>query len=175
MLFQAVKAVPYGNKDILRAAAAFQDFCSDPVNRGLEFEMLAIDLVDPPWSRLKIYFRCRETTFDSVARIMTLGGRSEDETVSRGLEDMRRLWKALFDAHTSPNRPLHDKQHRTAGILYNVEFRLGSMLPRTKAYLPVRHYAASDEAIIRGLGSYLTCCQRADYLACYVRAMTALL
>ncbi|KAF1973120.1 aromatic prenyltransferase, partial [Bimuria novae-zelandiae CBS 107.79] len=118
----------------------------------VDIEMLAIDLVQPEHSRIKIYFRLRNTCFGSVKKAMTLDGRLTDETTIKGLGDLERLWKLLF--HVDSNTPLPAVDHRTAGILYYAEFRLGSQLPKVKLYIPVRHYAASDNAVIEALENF---------------------
>lgn len=175
VLFQALETAPHVTRDNFQAASVFYDFCSDHANEALEHEMLSIDLIDPLRSRVKIYFRCRETTFDSVARIMTLGGRIKDERLVEGLQNIRQLWNGLFGMSVAPDQPLGNANHRTAGILYNIEFRLGDALPVAKVYLPVRHYASSDEAVIRGLDAYLQSHQRAKHMPRYVQTMNTLL
>ncbi|TRX89555.1 hypothetical protein FHL15_009599 [Xylaria flabelliformis] len=177
VLSRAIRAAPYTTKDNLQAWDTFCDFSSDLSSSAIEYEMLAIDLIDPFESRLKIYFRSRETTFNSVVNIMTVGGRITNPKLYQGLEDLRLLWNALFDidANTSSQESLPAVGHRTAGILYNVEFRLGETYPVAKIYLPVRHYASSDAAIIRGLNLYFQHHQRGKYMPNYVKAMRKLL
>lgn len=177
-LFQAIQTAPHCSANGLKAAALFGAFCSDRRNRNLEHEMLAIDLVDPLESRLKIYFRCRETSFDSVVNVMTLGGRIGNQKLQHGLQDLRRLWNAVFsvDDDDPDSKPLGDgSEHRTAGMLYNVEFRVGDAYPVAKIYMPVRHYARSDEAVIRGLDLYFRHHHRGSYMRNYTDAMNTLL
>ncbi|KAI1145734.1 aromatic prenyltransferase [Nemania diffusa] len=177
VLSQAIQAAPHSTSDNIEAWDMFCDFSSELGSRALEYEMLAIDLIDPLESRLKIYFRSRETTFNSVIKIMTVGGRIKNPRLYQGLEDLRRLWNALFqvDDDTTPDQSLPEVGHRTAGILYNIEFRLGEKYPVAKIYLPVRHYSSNDEAIIRGLNQYFYHHQRGKYMPNYVNAMRALL
>ncbi|KAI0390116.1 tryptophan dimethylallyltransferase-domain-containing protein [Xylariaceae sp. FL0594] len=173
ILSQAIRAAPYSTEDNLKAWDMFCDFSADLGGRALEYEMLAIDLIDPFESRLKIYFRCRETTFNSVIDIMTVGGRIKNPKLHHGLEDLKRLWNALFDIgdDTGPETSLRTVDHRTAGILYNIEFRLGELHPVAKIYLPVRHYASSDKAVMQGLNRYFQHHQRGKYMPKYVNAM----
>lgn len=177
VLSQAIRTAPYSTEDNLKAWDMFCDFSSDLSSKSLEYEMLAIDLIDPFESRLKIYFRSRETTFNSVINIMTVGGRIKNPDLYKGLEDLRRLWGALFDIGTNagPEDSLRPVGHRTAGLLYNIEFRLGELYPVAKIYLPVRHYASSDEAVIQGLNLYFQHHQRGKYMPNYVGAMRKLL
>ena len=174
-ILQAINTIPDVSNDDLEACAVFRDFTSDEVNKELEYEMLAIDLVKPTKSRLKIYFRSRDTTFKSVINIMTLGGRIRNSRLYSGLVDLHQLWKALFVTCGPLDQPLGDNAHRTAGILYNVEFRLGDTVPVAKVYLPVRHYSSSDAAVIQGLNDYFQYRQRGKYMPDYIKAMSTLL
>ncbi|KAI1173082.1 tryptophan dimethylallyltransferase-domain-containing protein [Nemania sp. FL0916] len=172
VLMQAVQTAPYSNESNLNALSMFSDFSNDTASAYLEYEMLAIDLINPQQSRLKIYFRCRETSFKSVANIMTLGGRTHSPNLQRGLEDLRSLWNALFEHCGS--RPLTQVCHRTAGMLYNVEFKLGDHCPVVKIYIPVRHYSSSDQTVILSLDRYFKSHKRGKYMKAYSNAMTTL-
>ncbi|KAI1138395.1 tryptophan dimethylallyltransferase-domain-containing protein [Hypoxylon sp. FL0543] len=174
VILQAIDSIPGVTSENLEACSVFRDFASDVANKNLEYEMLAIDLIDPKKSRLKVYFRSRDTTFNSVINIMTLGGRLRNSRLYLGLVDLHWLWKALFKAYGSLDQPLGDSTHRTAGILYNVEFRLGDSAPVAKIYLPVRHYSSSDAAVIQGLNDYFQYRQRGRYMPDYVKAMSTL-
>ncbi|KAI7783717.1 hypothetical protein LA080_011426 [Diaporthe eres] len=172
VLSQAIQSAPYVTRHNLEAWDIFQDFCSEERNMGLEHEMLAIDHIDPLKSRIKIYFRSRETSFRSVIDVMTLGGRLKNQTLYQGLKNLERLWNSVFD--TAPNQSLPPTNHRTAGLLYNIEFKLGDAFPVAKIYLPVRHYSSSDDAIIRGLDDYFKYHNRGKYMPQYFEAMRAL-
>ncbi|KAH7304016.1 aromatic prenyltransferase [Stachybotrys elegans] len=142
VLLDAIFSAPCVDPVKMRAATALRDFCHEARTNNLEHEMLAIDLADPVDGRIKIYFRSRKTSFDSVCHIMTLGGR-------------HRLWKAVLGVDTDPVDDLPvSNDHRTAGILYNVELRQDDASPVAKIYIPVRHYTNSDADVICGLGSY---------------------
>lgn len=158
-----------GDEKQLEALRVFEAYVGDAEHASshgpLEMDMLAIDLVDPAASRFKIYFRVRDdTSFASVRRAMSLGGRVETPELRRGLDDLRRLYYALLGssqtsstlADDDDTQQLPARDHRTAGILYNVEFRYGSKRPKVKAYLPVRHYAQSEDAIISALEDYFS-------------------
>ncbi|KAI1110513.1 tryptophan dimethylallyltransferase-domain-containing protein [Nemania sp. NC0429] len=173
VLFESMKSAPHCTEHNLPALSVFSDFSEDEASRGLEYEMLAIDLIDPFKSRFKIYFRSRQTSFDSLTNIITLGGRIKGPNMRRGLEDLRGLWNAIFGVDTSSAQPLRSVNHRTAGMLYNVEFRIGDRFPVAKVYLPVRHYSKSDDAVIKGLEEYFRSHHRGSYMEAYRRAMTA--
>ncbi|KAG8168571.1 hypothetical protein KVR01_001320 [Diaporthe batatas] len=173
VLSKAIDAAPLVTKLNSKAWSLYHQFSTESSDK-LEQEMLAIDHIDPLQSRIKIYFRSRKTDFDSVASTMTLNGRNNNPKLREGLQDLKRLWKILFEVDT-PGQSLPEVGHRTAGILYNVEFKLGDSFPVAKVYLPVRHYAKSDEGIIQALGKYLDHHGRGKYLPQYVDAMHTLL
>lgn len=173
VIMQAIHTIPGVSNEDLKACAVFHDFASDPANKGLEYEMLATDLISLRKSRFKIYIRCRDTSFNSVINIMTLGGRLRSSKLYSGLVDIHQLWKVVFGARPL-DQPLDHNAHRTAGMIYNVEFRLGDTVPVTKIYLPVRHYCSSDAAVIQGLNDYFQYRQRGKYMPDYVKAMSTL-
>ncbi|KAI0446169.1 tryptophan dimethylallyltransferase-domain-containing protein [Xylaria telfairii] len=171
---EGIQGAPHCTPDNLHALSVFSDFSNDAASKDLEYEMLAIDLVDPLQSRFKIYFRSRETSFDSLRRIITLGGRIEGGRIQRGLRDLNCLWNAIFEVDAPPSHPLKEVNHRTAGMLYNVEFRIADRYPVAKVYLPVRHYSSSDDNVIKGLDHYFQSHQGGSYMASYRRAMDRL-
>lgn len=175
VLLESMKGAPHSTKDNLEALSVFSNFSNDPASKDLEYEMLAIDLIDPFKSRFKVYFRSRETSFESLCNIITLGGRIKSPNMQKGLEDLHSLWNAIFGVNAPSTDPLKEVNHRTAGMLYNVEFRIGDQFPVAKVYLPVRHYASSDAAVIRGLDEYFKSHQRGSYMAAYSGTMNALL
>ncbi|KAI1122309.1 tryptophan dimethylallyltransferase-domain-containing protein [Nemania abortiva] len=174
VLVESMKGAPHCTDDNLEALSVFSDFSNDPASKGLEYEMLAIDLIDPFKSRFKIYFRSRETSFESLSNIITLGGRITSPNMQKGLKDLHSLWNAIFGVSAPSTDPLKEVNHRTAGMLYNVEFRIGEKLPVAKVYLPVRHYSSTDNAVIRGLDAYFKSHHRGSYMAAYSRTMDTL-
>ncbi|KKK22372.1 hypothetical protein ARAM_005555 [Aspergillus rambellii] len=129
---------------------------SFPVESRPAVEIMAIDCLDPPQSRLKIYVRSRETTLQGVIEMLTLGGKtsiSQEEEQS-----LRELWYLVFGLDATEHKDsddLPEKDHRTAGILYYYELKMGVSAPKSKVYLPVRHYSQNDDQIARGLTTFL--------------------
>jgi DMATS type aromatic prenyltransferase len=150
-IVEAVTTAPDCTLDNLHALHVLGDFLASEDKTTIE--MLAIDLVQPAASRVKIYFRSQATDFPSVARIMTCNVQYRDIACSRGAKSLRGLWKLLFD-HNDEG-PLPEVAHRTAGVLYYADFRLGDNAPNIKIYIPLRHYASSDASILNGLTTYL--------------------
>ncbi|KAL2813564.1 aromatic prenyltransferase [Aspergillus granulosus] len=161
VIADVITRAPHCSPEQLNALRVFEDFADDINTSPLEMDMLAIDM-DPPErsSRLKIYFRNRTTSFASVRQIMTLGQRVTHPGMGRGLSSLRRLWDAILGQGDVPDgEPLaaakETNDHRTAGLLYNVELRSRSSEPKVKLYIPVRHYALSDNRVISAVHEYM--------------------
>ncbi|KAI8944035.1 aromatic prenyltransferase [Xylaria longipes] len=154
LILDAIQTIPNIMQENLQAFEIIRDYVHDPANSATEIEMVAIDLVDLAECRFKIYFRIRNTSFASVKHTMTLGSRVTLPGMDEGLNHLRELYRSLLDysqSMTADSVQLPVGDHRTAGILYNVEFKVGSSTPKVKAYLPVRHYGKNEEAIISAL------------------------
>ncbi|KAF4338146.1 hypothetical protein FBEOM_7953 [Fusarium beomiforme] len=161
IISEAIEAAPLSSHDGLSALHMFQEYVKEQTESPLEVEALAIDLVNPSQSRLKIYFRSRQTSFESVRDIMTLHGRlinsKTEKHAAKGLQNLRRLWDGIFNQEgVSDETPLPGSDHETAGILYYVDFHLGAQMPKVKVYLPVRHYAKNDWAVTEAVSSYMS-------------------
>ncbi|KAI7767160.1 hypothetical protein ACKAV7_002904 [Fusarium commune] len=152
----AITSAPGCRPENISSFASFAKFIHERQHLGLEMDMLALDLVPVEKSRLKIYFRDRRTDFRSVTEMMSLGGRIHGEDFDVGMRNLRNLWDTLLGTSGVPDDiPLPHKNHRTAGILYNIEFRTKSTIPKVKIYIPVRHYSKSDSQILEALGDFL--------------------
>ncbi|CVL05120.1 related to tryptophan dimethylallyltransferase [Fusarium mangiferae] len=148
-------------------------FCRDD-GRQLHPFMLAIDLVKPAVSRLKIYARSNQTSFRFVRDIMTIGGLRTD--LNRSLEKFSDLWKRTLglNPNTSPEDELPKVDHLTAGAVFNFDVAPKSPIPEVKAYIPVRHYANNDLQAALGLIGYLEEHGHGGYSQSYLRALDML-
>jgi DMATS type aromatic prenyltransferase len=126
-----------------------------------EIEIVAVDCKDSHSSRVKIYIRSPQTSFDAVRDVYTLGGRLNGANTHEELSALKELWHLVLgiaddfppDRELSPVSPSsHD--HRTSGILYYFAIEPGLVVPHLKVYIPVRHYAKNDRQIARGLVEY---------------------
>jgi DMATS type aromatic prenyltransferase len=139
----------YDGLDVLRT------YMARPAgDAAMQFEILAIDCIEPSKSRLKIYTRCQHTHFNSVRTAMTLGGMLDSPDLLSGLVELRELWSLLFGERPD-SEELRSVHHRTAGLLYNFEIPPNGGRPVPKIYIPVRHYAASDTAVVDALQVFL--------------------
>ncbi|KAL4800788.1 aromatic prenyltransferase [Aspergillus venezuelensis] len=156
VIAHVITRAPHVTPNQLGALQNFKNFTHDPSTPRLEIDMLAIDMDSPTSSRLKVYFRSRATSFASVRQMMTLGMRINRPEIDRGLDNLRRLWDALLGQKGVPDEQLlPSNDHRTAGLLYNIELPSGSAQPLVKIYIPVRHYASSDEHILKAVHEYM--------------------
>ncbi|KAF5529750.1 tryptophan dimethylallyltransferase [Fusarium mexicanum] len=136
--------------------------------------MLAIDLVEPSASRLKIYARSNQTSFRFVRDVMTVG---ELRTgLNQSLENFYDLWKRVLGLNpdTSPEHELPSVDHLTSGAVFNFDVAPKSSLPDVKAYIPVRHYTNNDLRAALGLIGYLEEHGHEGYSRSYLRALDML-
>ncbi|RAK75585.1 putative dimethylallyl tryptophan synthase [Aspergillus fijiensis CBS 313.89] len=136
---------------------------------------VAVDCVHPSVANLKVYFRSCATSFDSVQGTLSMAGASPSWD-TRALEELRELWHLTLGLPFDfPNhQQLPSKDHETSGVLYNFGFKQGQRYPDTKVYIPVRHYARSDRAIVQGLVEYLARCGRAEQAERFVQTLERL-
>ena len=117
--------------------------------------MISFDCIAPSESRMKIYVRSPDTSLASVERVLSMF--DDRSSMSNGLAELRHLWRLVFqleDGH-DPESPLTDVCHETAGILYYLEVRPGSLGKIVKVYLPVKHYSQNDLSVVSGLTQFM--------------------
>ena len=133
---------------------------------------VAVDCVLPIYSRLKVYIRSYETSFDSVCDFLSMGGKL-DTFSENTLQDFRSLWYSVLglDDDLSTSEDLRPAKHYTAGVLYNFDIRAGSAMPEPKVYIPVKHYAPNDLVVAQGLTSYLKGKGKDRFTDNYMRAL----
>ncbi|EEU33551.1 uncharacterized protein NECHADRAFT_15792, partial [Fusarium vanettenii 77-13-4] len=159
VISDAIKSAPGWESESLGSFDTFVDYVDQHSDSGFEVDMLALDLVPSESSRIKIYFRDRRTNFQAVKDTMSLGGRlpCSSPDVEEGMQKLRRLWNTLLGTgNAADDISLPYKDHRTAGILYNVEIRRHNEMPKVKVYIPVRHYAKNDQHIAKALAGFLS-------------------
>lgn len=167
VILETICSAPLSTPEKLEAFKIFLDYVHDPKTPPLEIDMVAIDVLHPAESRFKIYFRIRDSSFTSIQETMTLGNRLSQPGMGSGLQNLRQLYnnilerdtKELTDSASPPNNG-----HRTAGILYNIDFKYGSKTPKVKAYFPVRHWAKNEEVIISALETHFFRTQPTKFL-----------
>ena len=147
--------------------------------------MLAIDCVDPGKSPLKHYVQTPHTSFDSVRRIMSMGG--EIQGVDKGLEELEELVKLVLslpsDFPASEDlsatqgyavKHFSEDQHLVESYMYYFDIAPRSPLPDIRFYLPTRRYGKDDLSIAQGLTKWMGDKGRGQYKEGYMRALEGL-
>ncbi|KAL1599503.1 hypothetical protein SLS60_007306 [Paraconiothyrium brasiliense] len=148
-----MKQITFFDSELENAMKVMLDYLSLDSTVHLETEIIAIDCAEARKSRIKIYFRTRNTSLSSVLDVMTLGGRLPALSPENE-RSLRELWISVLNLR-SDEQKLRSVSHRTAGILYYMEFRLDTHFPKPKLYIPVRHYGINDYRIAHGLSQFL--------------------
>ncbi|CAD6910953.1 unnamed protein product [Tilletia controversa] len=120
-----------------------------------EAVILSTDCSNDSTARIKVYFRYRTNEIASVLQHMSLGGR-----IASGWErTLPQLWHAVLSEQkqdgTTSLRTIDDRSETTGGVLIYYDFSRSEDEATSKIYLPVRHWASTDQAIARGLSDYL--------------------
>ncbi|KAJ7625668.1 aromatic prenyltransferase [Roridomyces roridus] len=121
--------------------------------------MVAIDCLEPAKNRAKVYVRVPESSssFNAIARLLTLGGQICDQSVEYTLSALRRLWGLLFPG-VGEDEPLlcrGGQEYYPRGFVLYYEMALARRVPIPKVYIPVRHYCDTDEQIAAAISQYL--------------------
>lgn len=171
-ILAAAKSAPCAN---LSAIKAMETFLDSESSSTLQPFMIAIDCVEPSTSRIKVYVRSPQTSFDFTRHVLTLGGLHaipEDTMV-----DIHDLWTLTLgiDASYPQDKDLSNpSSHATAGMCFNLDVGPKGALPRVKAYIPVRHYSSNDNQVTGGLRTLLERKRCAGYASAYQATMHAL-
>lgn len=148
--------LPSSNDNLIHAFEKLKSYLSNLPKPCQQVEMLAIDCTDPQYARIKIYVRSAETSLESVRKMMTLGG-TIPEPSDKAFQSLRLLWRSVLSLNptTCDADPLPQINHRTSGIIYHFDLRMGSNIPKCKVYIPVKHYGKDDMRISVGFDHYL--------------------
>ncbi|KAB8074616.1 putative dimethylallyl tryptophan synthase [Aspergillus leporis] len=152
----------YGDDVCLDSLNIVKDFLTNhPDGRQLTPRgTTAIDCCRVQDSRVKFYVATRNTSFDHIATVMTLGGRRP--LTKEILNQLRELWYELnglaSDFPTSEQVPsvAQDEgpsSHHGVGFYYDIQPQLA--LPDVKMFIDVRKHAKSDMAAAETVVSFL--------------------
>ncbi|KAF2711257.1 aromatic prenyltransferase [Pleomassaria siparia CBS 279.74] len=173
LVARSLRTLPSGTSELMQSFNSIHQYLENlDATEQARTEMLAIDCIDPKKARIKIYLRSPRTSFDSVLQMICLGGRLQPWSNS-SIHALRTLWKltlSLNDA-VSDADPLPSKSHRTAGIIYYFDIRIGASVPACKVYIPVKHYGQDDQKIATGFQKYLDIYDLKLNGACYLEAV----
>ncbi|KAK4096397.1 aromatic prenyltransferase [Parathielavia hyrcaniae] len=141
---------------------------SFPAGQGPTVEMVAIDCLDSPDSRIKMYLRTGANTLARAKDLMTLGGRlSGKEYVQAGLAALAELWPLLF--RLGPDDDIENFEVFPPGSYCGcaVETKPGHALPETKLHIPVRKIQGTDAQICDSLAVWFKRRGHAEFAAAY--------
>ncbi|KAL0936942.1 dimethylallyl tryptophan synthase [Colletotrichum truncatum] len=160
-----------GSPDLPAINVLYSFLRNDTHGRTISPFMLGIDCISPAESRLKIYSRSRVTTFDLVRRVMSVGGQLKGlNEVEKELHQLWNLTLGLPDDYPT-DKELPSNSHETAGVLFYFDVGFKATLPDVKVYIPVRHYAPTDEVAANGLAQYLESQGRGAYVQQYLEIL----
>ncbi|KAI4593715.1 hypothetical protein KJ359_008994 [Pestalotiopsis sp. 9143b] len=136
----------------------------------LRLELISFDAVAPTESRLKVYLRTKETCRARVNEVYTLGDRLRGPEIDAGVELIRCFYEHVLGVSGDAD-DLPTSQHRTAGIIFNMELAHDRAAPVPKVYVPVRHYGGTDLRIAQSLSGFFRACGLSDLADTYVDAV----
>ncbi|KKK13967.1 hypothetical protein ARAM_000199 [Aspergillus rambellii] len=159
--------------------------------------MLAVDNVEPPSSRLKLYFATVRTSFASMREIMTLGGRVSSDKIEQKLRTLHELVKAIMpvpldlpdnadipgpelpeysaDATASTSIDLAtERPNFVVGYQYYFDIAPGAEFPDIKFYAPIRKDMMDDLTVANGLTRWMESQGRGAFCQNYMRVLRGL-
>ena len=157
LVFDAIRRLHTSELQLIEALAPIEDYVNSfPVGTAPKLEFIAIDLVAPKESRIKIYYRSPITALSQVIDMYTLGGRLSSPSVLAGIEVLRSLWPLVLNLPEDypEDKDLPFVNHRTTGTCFNFEIRPNNPDVQPKVYIPVRHYAKNDLDISQSLAAF---------------------
>ena len=130
--------------------------------------MVAIDCIDSPQSRIKVYLRTAVDTLSRAKTAFSLGGRLKGETIDKGLEALEELWSLLFDLEE--NKDVAELKILPAGSYCGkaIEMKPGAKQPEVKLHIPIRKREVNDIQIAESLCSWFRRRGHADFASRYV-------
>ncbi|KEZ40024.1 hypothetical protein SAPIO_CDS9013 [Scedosporium apiospermum] len=139
---------------------------------GPVVEMVAIDCVDSPDSRIKVYLRTDVNTLAKAKVIYTLGGRLSGEAIDAGLEALTELWPILFRLEGSDFENT-EVFPRGSYCGCAVEMKAGHAQPGTKIHIPVRKINVTDAQLCQSLSAWFAKRGHRDFAATYEENLRA--
>ncbi|KAK1758060.1 tryptophan dimethylallyltransferase-domain-containing protein [Echria macrotheca] len=124
-----------------------------PPNKGPVVEMVAIDCVDSPNSRIKIYLRTTVTTLAQAKETYTLGSQLSGQTVETGLKALSELWPILFRLEDKRDMEHTEVLPNGSYCGFAIEMRAGQEVPEIKIHIPVRKIGGTDAQLCQSLST----------------------
>jgi DMATS type aromatic prenyltransferase len=148
---------------------------SFPPREAPVVEMVAIDCIDSPKSRIKIYLRTSVNTLARAKRAFTLGGRLSGDVIDEGLQALASLWPILFRLPSD-----HDVEDvevfRDGSYCGNaIEMKPGHAEPEVKIHIPVSKIPGTDAQICESLSAWFRLRGHDQFAADYQKDLAAAL
>ena len=149
----------------------FHYLATSRLGQQLELEMVSADCIAPAASRIKVYLRSPQTSFDAIRRILSLDGvlPVSDPTWT----DLHALYRLVFGMDTAfaAAQDLPPCHHSTAGMFFCFFARTTDKLPTPKLSLPVKHYGQNDQTVAAGLTAFLTARGKGEWTGKYFNVL----
>lgn len=147
---------------------------SFPSGKGPSIEMVAIDCVDSPNSRIKFYLRTAVNTLGKAKETYALGGRLSGEVIELGLKALSKLWPILFrlKGDDIENVEVFPKGSYCG---YAIEAKSGSDVPDVKIHIPIRKSSGTDAQIRDSLATWFVYRGQDKFAAAYKKDLAAAL
>ncbi|KFA70283.1 hypothetical protein S40285_08212 [Stachybotrys chlorohalonatus IBT 40285] len=131
-------------------------------------EMVAIDCIDSPNSRIKLYLRTAANTFHRVKDMFTLGGRLSGPELDEGVAALVEIWPILFrlDPRAVDIENL-EVFPRGSYCGCAIEMKPGQKNPETKIHIPVRKIAGTDAQLCESLATWFRKRGHAEFASQY--------
>ncbi|KAF2450926.1 aromatic prenyltransferase [Karstenula rhodostoma CBS 690.94] len=119
-------------------------------------ESMNFDVVKPgKSSRIKIYIRPHNTSFNSAKYFYTLGGLLNDDATLEGVRILRIFYETLFDIKEGEeDKELTSYHPGNGSVLFNCAFRPGAALPIPQFYITIWKFLPSNASIIERLTEF---------------------
>jgi len=121
----------------------------DPV-----IEMVAIDCIAGPNSRIKMYLRTGVNTFAKAKHMYTLGGKLNGVVVEDGLKALEQLWPILFRLEGVDDVENYEVFPQGSYCGCAIEITPGTKQPETKLHIPVRKLQGTDSQLCDSLAAW---------------------
>lgn len=126
---------------------------SFPPSEAPVVEMVAIDCIDSPNSRIKIYLRTSVDTLAKAKWAYTLGGRLSGTLIEEGLQALGELWPILFRIKSTE----FENEKILPGGSYcgnAIEMKPGSREQEIKIHIPVGKLDGTDRQLCESLSAW---------------------
>ncbi len=149
----------------------FTYLTTSPLGAQLELEMISVDCIDPSKSRIKVYFRSPQTSFDAIRAILSLDGLIPISSVT--WTDLQAIYRLVFGLPDSfqAAQELPPCRHSTAGMFFCFFARAGDALLTPKLSLPAKHYGKDDRSVALGLATFMGERGRGQWVGGYLNVL----